>query len=62
MFKQHPGFRNLYQNGCLWSGYEHHGSTGLIDLEKSTAYCRSPQQRHVVMVIDDRQQRLLNIA
>ena len=30
--------------------------TGLIDLEKSTAYCRSQQQHHGVTVIDDRQQ------
>jgi hypothetical protein len=44
------------------AGYEHHESTGRIDLEKSTAYCRSQQQRHGVTVIDDRQQRLLNVA
>ena len=62
MFEQHPGFRKRYPNGGFWSGYEHHGSTGLIDLEKSTAYCRSQQQRHSVTVIDDRQQRLPNIA
>jgi len=62
MFEQHPGFRKRYPNGGFWSGYEHHGSTGLIDLEKSTAYCRSQQQRHSVTVIDDRQQRLPTVA
>jgi hypothetical protein len=58
MFEQHPGFRKRYPNGGFWSGYE----TGLIDLEKSTAYCRSQQQHHGVKVIDDRQQRLPNAA
>ena len=62
MFEQHPGFRKLYPNGGFWSGYEHHESTGLIDLDKSIAYCRSQQQRHDVTVIDDRQQRLLGFA
>ena len=54
MFERHPGFRKRYPNEGFWSGYEHHGSTGLIDLEKSTAYCRNQQQRHGVTVIDDR--------
>ena len=62
MFEQHPGFRKLYPRGSFWSGYEHYGSTGLIDLEKSTIYCRSQLQRHGVMVIDDRQQRLPYVA
>jgi REP element-mobilizing transposase RayT len=62
IFERHPGFRKRYPKGGFWSGYEHHGSTGLIDLEKSTAYCRSQQQRHGVTVIDDRQQRLPNVA
>lgn len=62
MFEQHPGFRKRYPRGGFWSGYEHHESTGLIDLEKSTAYCRSQQQRHDVTVVDDRQQRLPCIA
>ena len=62
MFEQHPGFRKLCPNGGFWSGYEHHESTGLIDLEKSTAYCRSQQQRHGVTVIDDRQQQLPNVT
>ena len=58
MFECHPGFRKRYPNGSFWSGYEHHESTGLIDLEKSIIYCRSQQQRHGIHVIDDRQQKL----
>jgi len=30
----------------------------MIDLEKSTAYCRSQRQRHGITVVDDRQQQL----
>jgi REP element-mobilizing transposase RayT len=60
MFEHHPGFRKRYPRGGFWSGYEHHESTGLIDLDKSSAYCRSQQQHHGVTVIDDRQQRLPN--
>ena len=48
MFEAHPGFRKRYPRGSFWSGYEHHESTGLIDLEKSIIYCRSQQQRHSV--------------
>jgi hypothetical protein len=62
MFEQHPGFRKLYPRDNFWSGYEHYGSTGRIDLKKSTVYCRSQQKRHGVTVIDDRQQRLLDVA
>jgi len=62
IFERHPGFRKLYPRGSFWSGYEHHESTGMIDLEKSTAYCRSQQQRHGVTVVDDRQQRLPDVA
>jgi len=58
MFERHPGFRKRYPNGGFWSGYEHHESTGMIDLEKSTAYCRSQRQRHGITVVDDRQQQL----
>jgi hypothetical protein len=62
MFETHPGFRKRYPRGCLWSGYEHHESTGLIDLEKSIVYCRSQQQRHGINVVDDRQQKLPEFA
>ena len=62
MFEMHPGFRKRYPRGSFWSGYEHHESTGLIDLEKSIAYCRSQQQHHGVTVLDDCQQRLPDAA
>ena len=62
MFEIHPGFRKRYPRSGFWSGYEHHESTGLIDLDKSIAYCRSQQQRHSVIVVDDRQQRLPGFA
>jgi len=58
MFENHPGFRKRYPRGSFWSGYEHHESTGFIDLEKSIIYCRSQQQRHGIRVVDDRQQKL----
>ena len=54
MFERHPGFRKRYPKCAFWSGYEHHESTGLIDLEKSIAYCRSQQRHHGVTVVDDR--------
>ena len=62
MFEMHPGFRKRYPRGSFWSGYEHHESTGLIDLEKSIIYCRSQQQRHGITVVDDRQQKLPGFA
>jgi REP element-mobilizing transposase RayT len=62
MFEMHPGFRKRYPRGSFWSGYEHHESTGMIDLEKSIAYCRSQQQRHGVTVVNDCQKRLPGIA
>jgi hypothetical protein len=62
MFEIHPGFRKRYPWGGFWSGYEHHESTGLIDLEKSIIYCRNQQQRHGITVVDDRQQKLPGFA
>jgi len=58
IFERHPGFRKRYPNGGFWSGYEHHESTGIKNLEHSIAYCRDQQRHHGVTVIDDRQQRL----
>jgi len=58
MFENHPGFRKRYPRGGFWSGYEHHESTGLKNLDESTTYCRDQQRHHGVTVIDDRQQRL----
>ena len=58
MFEMHPGFRKRYPNGGFWSGYEHHESTGLKNLEESSTYLRNQQQHHKIMVIDDQQKRL----
>ena len=58
MFEMHPGFRKRYPNGGFWSGYEHHESTGLKNLEESSTYLRNQQQHHNIMVIDDQQKRL----
>jgi len=58
MFENHPGFRKRYPRGGFWSGYEHHESTGLKNLDESIAYCRNQQLHHGVTVVDDRQQRL----
>jgi REP element-mobilizing transposase RayT len=58
IFERHPRFRKRYPNGGFWSGYEHHESTGIKNLDHSIAYCRDQQRHHGVTVIDDRQQRL----
>ena len=59
MFEQHPGFRKRYPRGSFWSGYEHHQSTGLQNIEQVDAYIQSQQVHHNVSVIDDRQTRLV---
>lgn len=58
IFEKHPNFRKRYPNGSFWSGYEHHASTGLQDLDDSEEYIRNQRIHHQVKVIDDRQQRL----
>jgi len=58
MFETHPGFRKRYSNGGFWSGYEHYASTGLTNLEESSAYLRDQQRHHKVTIVDDRQLRL----
>jgi len=58
MFEKHPGFRKRYPRGSFWSRYEHHESTGLKDLDESTAYIMDQQRHHGIVVIDDRQQRV----
>ena len=58
MFEKHPGFRRRYSRGSFWSGYEHHASTGLINLDESSCYLRDQQQHHKVVVVDDAQQKL----
>ena len=35
------GFRKRYRRGSFWSGYEHHASTGLTNLEESSRDLRS---------------------
>jgi REP element-mobilizing transposase RayT len=62
MFEMHPGFRKRYPTREFWSGYEHHQSTGIINLEQSNNYCRDQQRHHNVVVVDDRQQRLPGFA
>ena len=59
MFEKHSGFRKRSPRGSFWSGYEHHESTGRINLDESTAYCKKQQRRHNVVVVDDCQQRLM---
>ena len=58
MFEMHHGFRKRYPHGGFWSGYEHHESTGMKNLEESSDYCRNQQLHHGVVVLDDSQQQL----
>ena len=58
MFETHPGFRNRYPRGSFWSGYEHHQSTGLQDIEKSAEYIRNQAAHHNIEVVDDTQSKL----
>jgi len=53
MFEKHPGFRKRYSYGSFWSGYKHHISTELVNLEESSRHLRDPQQHHKVIVVDD---------
>ena len=58
MFERHPGFRKRYPRGGFWSGYEHHASTGLTNLEESTLYLRDQQRHHGITIIPVSQQQL----
>jgi len=60
MFEKHPGFRKRYPRGSFWSGYEHHASTGLTNLEESSRYLRDQQRPHNIVVLG--QQRSLGLA
>ena len=51
IFEKHPGFRKRYPRGGFWSGYEHHQSTGLTNLEESSRYLRDQEKHHNIMVI-----------
>ena len=50
MFEIHPGFRKRYRRGSFWSGYEHHQSTGLTNLEESSQYLLDQQRHHNLVV------------
>ncbi|MEI7960804.1 MAG: transposase [archaeon] len=58
IFEQPPGFRKRYPWGSFWSGYEHHQSTGLQNIDESAEYIRDQQEHHNVKVIDDIQTRI----
>lgn len=60
MFETHQGFRRRYPRGSFWSGYEHHQSTGLTNLEESSNYLRDQLQHHNIIIVDDRQQKLVS--
>ena len=62
MFEKHPGFRKRYPRGSFWSGYEHHESTGMKNIEESAAYIRDQEKHHEIKIIDDRQQKLATYA
>ena len=62
MFEQHPGFRKRYPRGSFWSGYEHHESTGLKNLDESAAYIKDQSRHHGIVVVDDRQRPLTAFA
>jgi len=58
LFQKHPNLRKRYPRGEFWSGYEHHQSTGLTDLEESNDYIRKQREHHKVNVINDKQKSL----
>jgi REP element-mobilizing transposase RayT len=60
MFEQHPGFRKRYPKGSFWSGYEHHASTGMMNLAESSQYLHDQQRHHGVTVVPVGQQQLPN--
>lgn len=62
MFEKHPNFRKRYPRGSFWSGYEHHQSTGLKNLQESEKYILDQQKHHNVRVIDDTQKRLFSFT
>ena len=60
MFERHPGFRKRYPRGSFWSGYEHHQSTGLTNLEDSSRYLQDQKYHHNLVTVG--QQRLPGLA
>ena len=60
IFEIHQGFRKHYPCGSFWSGYEHHVSTGLMNLDESTQYLKNQKHHHGLTVNLIGQQRLTN--
>jgi REP element-mobilizing transposase RayT len=58
MFEEHPGFKKRYPRGSFWSGYEHHQSTGMQNINESAEYIRNQAEHHNIKVIDDTQMRI----
>ena len=58
IFEQHPGFRKRYPRGSFWSGYEHHQSSGMQNIDHARKYIKDQQSHHNVKVIDDTQTRI----
>lgn len=58
IFEKHPGFLKRYPKRHFWSGYEHHQSTGLQDIDESAEYIRDQQNHHSIKIIDDTQTRI----
>jgi putative transposase len=55
IFEQHPGFKKRYPRGSFWSGYEHHQSTGMQNINESTKYIREQTEHHNIKIINDTQ-------
>ena len=57
IFEKHRVFGS-YPRGRFWSGYKHHHSTGLQDIEESAEYIRNQSAHHGIEVVDDTQMKL----
>lgn len=53
IFEKHPGFRKRYPRGSFWSGYEHHQSSGIQDINIAREYIRDQEAHHHIDVIND---------
>ena len=58
IFEKHPNFRKRYPRGSFWSGYEHHESTGIKDMNTADKYIRNQEKHHNVRVIKDTQKSI----
>ena len=59
MFEQHPGFRKRYPRGSFWSGYEHHQSSGMQNIDHARGYIKDQQKHHDVHVVNDTQNKFI---